>query len=162
MTFQEKFQRGGRSFSIQKFVLQILNLLTWNLKGEKIKSWNLIFREWWGESKAVLNFSANSSVEECKSSACFIRLSSFFYQTHLSMPEDVAHGEWIYCSNSAVKQPITGIINQFLLPQRVFRLYCGSAKLFTNSLIDCRRVQKSCKGINIIWNTQFREQLTLL
>ena len=60
--FSEKFQRGAGSFSIQKIILQILDLYNGLLFGRFLKkNWNLhiyicIFRKWRGWSSAVWIF----------------------------------------------------------------------------------------------------------
>ena len=65
--FSEKFQRGGGSFSIQKFILQIFAIIddtsVMNF-GKKLQYDLLKMMGGGGGSKAVWNFSENSSVLE--------------------------------------------------------------------------------------------------
>ena len=63
--FSEKFQRGGGSFSIQKFILQIFAIIddTSVMNFRKKLQYNFPKMSG-GGSKAVWNFSDNSSVLE--------------------------------------------------------------------------------------------------
>ena len=63
MELSEKFQRGGGSFSIKKFMLQIFAIIdnTSVMNFEKKMQHNFPKMRG-GESKAVWNFSENSSV----------------------------------------------------------------------------------------------------
>ena len=63
--FSEKFQRGGGSFSIQKFILQIFAIIddTSVMNFRKNLQYNFPKNEG-GGSMAVWNFSENSSVLE--------------------------------------------------------------------------------------------------
>ena len=64
--FSEKFHRGGGSFSIQKFMLQIFAIIddtsVMNFRRKKLQHNFPKMRG--GRSKAVWNFSENSSVLE--------------------------------------------------------------------------------------------------
>ena len=59
-----KVQKGGGSFSIQKFILQIVANIDDTSVMNFAKICNMIFRKWGGVSKAVWNLSENSSVLE--------------------------------------------------------------------------------------------------
>ena len=59
--FSEKFRKGGGSFLIQKFILQNLDLSYALLSQFCREIRNITFRKWGGGSKAVWNFSENSS-----------------------------------------------------------------------------------------------------
>ena len=65
--FSEKFQRGGGSFSIQKFILQIFAIIDDTLVMNFRKNLQYDFpKNEGGGSKTVWNFSENSSVLEGK------------------------------------------------------------------------------------------------
>ena len=59
--FSENFQREGGVFSIQKFILQILDLYNFFWRFPK-KKCNIIFKNEGGRSKAIWKISENSSV----------------------------------------------------------------------------------------------------
>ena len=55
--FLEKFQGGEGPFSIQKFILQVLDLYIRLFLTFSERNCNIIFRKWEGGSKTVSNFS---------------------------------------------------------------------------------------------------------